>query len=257
MSKKTTSDTIKALLSGVYGGKAQDWARASRKKNAAGVEVRKFRNKKTGIMATVTELADGQFAIKKRGAKEVVVALPVAAEVVAPVAAPSSGGTFIETDPAKNAAADKVIATIMGDNQDFDAQDALVAEAGKALANRYCFAICTQEEMITAATTPIRYFEEDGHCSDQTGPIYHLLPKCSELMESSWEFNDSNIKTVVDAAKYLQQLGFVWSKSFQDFMDKSVTKELEAALEGVAEPAAEKTATPALKPASRQNRPGM
>jgi hypothetical protein len=141
--------------------------------------------------------------------------------------------TSIETDPGKNAAADKALAIIMGDepaddsdDADFGVPRALIAEAGMALANRHYFAICAEGGSLTAMITPIRYFEETGYCSDQTGPLGSLLPHCGETMEATWEFYDTSVKTPVDAIKYLQKQGFVWNRDFQDFIDKSVTQEL-------------------------------
>lgn len=156
----------------------------------------------------------------------------------------------IEADPVKNAAADQIIGIVMGDierdngdNTSYGVPQKLIDEAGKALANRYCFAIGTQDGSLNARITPIRFYKEEGRCGDQTGPINSLLPKCGEIKGSTWEFYDPEIKTPLDAAKYLQQLGFFWNKGFQNSIDKSLTKELS-----VLEPAKKKPrASRALK----------
>jgi hypothetical protein len=141
----------------------------------------------------------------------------------------------LETDPAKNAAADKIIRIVMGDEERADDDDAdygvpqvLLDQAGKALANRYCFAISEEDGSLNAMITPIRYFEEEGCCSDQTGPISHLLPKCGEAMESTWECYRDDVHTPLQFSAYLKGLGFVWNKDFQDFIDKKLTRELSA-----------------------------
>lgn len=161
---------------------------------------------------------------------------PAATKPVAKVVS----GPVLETDATMNAAADEVIAYVMGDKTSDDEDDAwgvppaLVEKAGKALANRHCFALSMEDGSLSAMITPIRYFEKEGACSDQTGPIDHLLPKCAELMESTWEFYDPSIKTPADAAKYLQSLGFVWNRDFQDFIDKPLTQQVVDGLNGAA-----------------------
>ena len=143
----------------------------------------------------------------------------------------NGAGTTIHSDEEQNIAADAVIDFIMSGADAVPPN--LLKDAGEALANRYCFAICydeTADDYFCAMVTPLRYFEETGVCSDQTGPISHLLPKCTDVMASTWEIQDRKIKTVADAARYFQKLGFIWHKNFQDFIDDDYTKELSSNL---------------------------
>jgi hypothetical protein len=156
-------------------------------------------------------------------------------------------GVSIETDPAKNKAADKVIDIIMNgpwldesDDVEWGVPKALVKEAGKALANRHCFAISGNEGYgMTALITPIKHFEKEGACSDQSGPVDDLLPpRVGNASESEWEFYDPAVKTALDAAKSLQEYGFFWNRDFQEFIDSSLTKELSVLEKSAAKPTA-------------------
>jgi len=246
MSKPTTSDYLKLVFQHVVQSDADDWKRLSKKKNDDGQWVREFENKDSGDRLTVTEMEKGYFNVKGKDLEANVripnAFLAAAQKPAAPKStAQGAAGPVIETDPAKNAAADAVIRILMGEDPaaDYDDPDAdwgvpnkLVEEAGLALANRHCFAIMAEEGDIPyAMITPIRFFEQEGHCSDQSVPVHELMPKCGEAMESTWEIYEKGVDTPVEAARYLQSLGFQWDRGFQDFIDPSVTAELAAALE--------------------------
>lgn len=150
-------------------------------------------------------------------------------------------GVSRNDDPGANAAAEEVIAILMGDVDMADEDEAdtsfgvpldLVRRAGVALANRHVFAIETDEDgAIAVMITPTRHFEETGYCSDQSGPVDDILPaRMGNLAESQWEFYDPAIKTPLDAAKKLQDAGFVWNAAFQDFIDAKHTTKLEIGL---------------------------
>ncbi|MEZ0223405.1 MAG: hypothetical protein ACAH83_02540, partial [Alphaproteobacteria bacterium] len=127
---------------------------------------------------------------------------------------------------------------IMGDEERADTEDEgfdgaewgvpkkLLDDSGKALANRHCFAICGEDGSLTAMITPIRHFEAEGACSDQSGPVGHLLPKCAEAQESTWECYDKSVTTAVEYAQFLQKHGFQWSRDFQEFIDYSLTEKI-------------------------------
>jgi len=160
-------------------------------------------------------------------------------------------GPYIETDAAANEAANQVISIIMGDlprSEDDDAEwgvpKDVLETAGKALANRYIFAVADMDDEISVMTTPLRYFVEEGCCSDQTGPIHDLIPKGGELMESCWEIYEKGVDTAVDAAKYMQAQGFLWNKGFQDFIDAAQTADIAKALAPQDKPAANSGAKP-------------
>lgn len=259
MAKKvTTSDKLKLVFSEVLGSDPKDWKRTDKCKKD-GREVRRFENVKTDAALTITDMGEGKFSIIGMNIN-INVSIPDAF-VEAARKAPDQpsrvlSATVIDTDPARNAAADKAIAILMGEAEASDDKDAeygvpqnLVNAAGKALANRYCFAISDEDDMISAMITPIRYFEKNGCCDDQTGPIGHLLPKCGELMESTWEIYDSAVKTPVQAAKHLQQQGFVWNRDFQDFIDSKLTATLAKSIAPM--PANE----PAAPDAAKQPKP--
>src|SRR5690606_2599217 len=122
---------------------------------------------------------------------------------------------ILESDPAANAAADKVVAIIMGDEKGvgpdgWDVPQSLLDTAGRSLANRHVFAMMGEEMggedgIPYAMITPKVFFEREGHVSDQTGPVHDLLPKAAEAMESTWEIY-SGAKTPVEGAEYLQSL---------------------------------------------------
>lgn len=141
-----------------------------------------------------------------------------------------------ETDPAQNAAADAVVAILMGDapeaaadvDSEWGVPSTLIAKAGRALANRYCFAVEKDEDgKINVLVTPIAHFEAEGACSDQSGPIDHLLPPShGSVSESTWEFYVRSLDTPLKVAVELQRYGFVWNRDFQDFIDASLTQEL-------------------------------
>ena len=116
------------------------------------------------------------------------------------------------------------------DDAEWGVPKALLDKAGKALANRYCFAVEDMEGDIAVMITPTRYFVENGCCDDQTGPIDHLLPRAATMMESCWELYEDGIDTAADAALHLQKLGFFWNKGFQDFIDASQTQSIAKAL---------------------------
>ena len=160
-------------------------------------------------------------------------------------------GPALETDPAQNAVADKIIDILVGDAEspDEDAYygipDDMLKAAGKALANRYCFAVCVEEEEYAdeplVMVTPIRYFEENGCCDDQSGPISDLLPRCAEAMESTWEIYHDSVNSPETAAAYLQSLGFVWNKDFQEFIDNKWTDKIEQSLTEAAQAGSQNT----------------
>lgn len=244
MKKPTTSDKLKLVFQVALESDPADWKREARSKNEEGQTIREFRNKKTGETVTVTEMEDGYYNLKGKGL-EANVRLP---EQFSGAAGPTKriSATIIETDPAANAAADKAIAIIMNEEpaEDDDNDDApwgvpqsLLDTAGKALANRHVFALMGEEEgggdVPMAMITPLRFYQEEGHVSDQSGPISHLLPRAAEAMESTWEIYEKGIKTPVEAAEYLQSLGFQWSRDMQNFIDASLTKELEARIQAV------------------------
>lgn len=243
MTKKfTTSDKLKLLFKAALDGDAKDWKRTGKFKNDAGQEVRTFENKKTGDELTVTDTGDGRFHLAGNNF-EMTASVPDAfaeAAQKAPADAPftSLSATVHETDAAKNAAADRIVELLLMDEygpaeaDDLDesgygVKQELVDAAGRALANRYCFAIMDMDDELTAMITPVAFYEQRGYCDDRTGPIHDLLPGCADVMESTWEFCDPKVKTPVDAAKYLQELGFVWDRDFQNFVDASQTAALE------------------------------
>ena len=235
MKKSTTSDQLKQVFETVLKSDPDDWKRVSKSKNDEGQWVREFENRDSGARVTVTEMEDGTFNISGKGA-ETNISL---GDSFAASAAPGLSKPDIMYGTLANEAADKAIAIIMNDTpredtEDEDFEDSewgvpkeTLDTAGKALANRYCFAINgNDDEGMTANITPIRFYQEEGHCSDQTGPVSHLLPDCGGVAESTWECSDPKVKTPVDFAQHLQKMGFQWSRDFQDYIDASHTEDL-------------------------------
>jgi hypothetical protein len=234
MKKPTTSDQLKLIFQHVLESDADDWKRISKSRNDAGQWVREFENVHDGKRITVTETDEGKFSIKGEGL-DANVSMP---EQFKAAAAPALSMPDFATGPMANEAADKAIAIIMGDEERADTEDEdfegsewgvpkdVLDQAGKALANRHCFAICDQDGSLTANITPIRHYEAEGACSDQSGPIRHLLPKCGEAMESTWECYQKGVDTPGALAKFLQAQGFQWSREFQEFIDSKLTTSL-------------------------------
>jgi hypothetical protein len=235
MKKPTTSDQLKQAFATALHTDPDDWKRGAKSKNDEGLWVREFENKKNGDIVAAIELEDGRFLCKKEGWSETIT---LASEQFSKKAAAPLSQPEIMYGPIANEAADKAIAIIMNDEQRAETEDEdfegsewgvpkkLLDDAGKALANRHCFAICGEDDSLTAMITPIRYYKEEGCCSDQSGPVGHLLPKCAEAMESTWECYEKGVKTPADFAKYLQAQGFQWSRDFQDYIDGNLTKTL-------------------------------
>ncbi len=265
MKKPTTSDQLKLVFQALLHSDADEWKRGPKSKNDEGQWVREFENKTTGAQVAVTELGEGQFNVKGKDL-DANISLPAQFRKNA---APALSQPEIAYGPIANEAADEAIAIIMGDKprantdgEDFEGSEwgvpkKILDDAGKALANRHCFAICGEDDSLTALITPIRVFKEEGHCSDQSGPVGHLLPKCGQAQESTWECYEKNVKTPADFAKYLQAQGFQWSRDFQDYIDASLTKGLDqqiAAMED--EPSPKEAAQQVMKVVLEGNEEG-
>jgi hypothetical protein len=223
----TTSDQIKDLLAVTLDTEVDDWKRDSKKKNAEGLWVRQFTNGATHETVSVTQGRDGSLMLKTGNGELIDISVEVGELRNAMQIPPAA----FESDRAKNDAADKVVAYMTGETdepEDYREKDRLVDEAGRALANRYCFAVSQADGIIYCMMTPGRYFERTGACSDATGPLSHLMPNCSEMCDATWEIGGVN--TPVEGAKYLHSLGFVWNSGFQDVIDDSYTQPVAHAL---------------------------
>ncbi|MEZ0226852.1 MAG: hypothetical protein ACAH83_20010 [Alphaproteobacteria bacterium] len=213
---ETSSDRIKKFFAERGEGTENDWKRLSKKKNGDGEWVRQFENKQSGERLEVVEHADGRFSARP---------LTEAANSAFPKAA----GAFLETDPEKNKAADQIIAA---DYEDVDRS--LLKKAGRALANRYTFAVTDQmadefDVSFYAIITPTKYWKDEGCCYDQPSPIDHLLPNGEDANDcGTWIF-EKNYASAAALAKDLQNRGFTWDKDFQNFIDSKFTAGLSAA----------------------------
>jgi hypothetical protein len=160
----------------------------------------------------------------------------------------------LETDAAKIAAADKVMAIAL-DPEQYDVPDELCAEAGrKALANRHLFLLCSNndgEGGFYVTGTSIDYFKKNaGAYDERTGLINALLPDdCGETCEMTWEFNSP--RTLKEAARELRDIGFAWDEKEQ--RDADARDGVDYTSE-IAEVYAEIEPAPQAKPAAKAKR---
>jgi hypothetical protein len=160
----------------------------------------------------------------------------------------------LETDPAKLAAADKVMAIAL-DPEQYDVPDDLVAEAGrKALANRHIFVLCDDgngDGGFYVTGTSIDYMKKNnGAYDERTGLINALLPAdCNEICEISWAFD--NPRTVAEAARELRDAGFAWDEGEQRDAD---SRGGAAYADEIAAVYAEIEPAPQAKPAAKAKR---
>lgn len=160
----------------------------------------------------------------------------------------------IDSDPDRNAAADEVISLLRRGREEIVPD--LLKKAGKALANRFFFAIDAEGlaagEGLIVQVCPIYFFKREGYPQETACPIDHLLPGCVKAIteeEAYYKFTDPAMKTPLDAALYLQQLGFIWNRKLQDFVDETLTDELKvlhtsSAFNAPVAPAVKKPQTP-------------
>jgi hypothetical protein len=230
MKKETTSDKLKELLSRhpLFGGKPDEWKRTSKKKNEAGHIVREFQNRASGQELVVVQLDETRFMVAQKTAK-----------------APLSHFPSIETDPAKNKLADEALASYnaMDEASEDGTADAKAKKAGKAFANRICFAYCAMDKMMGPAwiTSPA-----GSEChSDIHIPLEHLLPAfAGEAMENTWDLTGDPLSPL-ERALDLMSRGFIFDRDFQAFIDANELWLADAIEQGrAAELAAKKPAPP-------------
>jgi len=216
---------IKKFLEDEDRGSAADWKRVSKKKVHDGT-LRTFENRKTGETVKVLEDASGAVSILKDDARaENGENLQNAfAKVVAP---PSPGmpvtefgrSPLRETDPDKNAAADRIVKKILRIQ---DVKDADLILAGKALANRIGFGLALdrngdigEANAIRISIAPLANTHYDQEIRHYIG---HLLPEgLDETSEASFEFTGH--QEPLRLAEDLLRRGFVFSPKMQKFLD--------------------------------------
>ncbi|MEZ0226075.1 MAG: hypothetical protein ACAH83_16085 [Alphaproteobacteria bacterium] len=237
MKRKTSSDDIKELFKTASLGDAGDWKRVEKKKNEEGLTVRTFKNNKSASVVDVTEHPDGRFHFKGKNVEAWLRASKNAEERT-----PSETTiTQHDTDPERNRAADAVIARMLPGGSGYDfipSDDPLVASAGKALANRFTFAIKKSEEDeedgwgFYAIITPTAYWKKTGYCFDQESPLDKLLPEGEDVNGcGTWVIADKAAGSAAGLAKMLIARGFAWDLKFQDFIEPSLTKTVLSALQ--------------------------
>ncbi|MCE9506802.1 MAG: hypothetical protein K8R48_00595 [Alphaproteobacteria bacterium] len=132
----------------------------------------------------------------------------------------------VETDAAKNKAADEIIERIL---ECEEVPEAKLKKAGKALANRFGFGIGTNddgysddENAFYLAIAPL-----EDTCYDQHVESYieHLLPEgMSEECEASFSYTGK--MTLMELAEDLMRRGFVLDRGMQEQMDGQQKKPL-------------------------------
>jgi hypothetical protein len=228
MSKNTVSTDLKALLS-QDGSDEKDWKRLSKSKNEQGQWLRVFENKTTSQQVEVLEVEAGKFMIGRT-----VSASGLASEANKKFTKPKESGP-IETSPSKNAAADAVIQMMFDDELSW--REPLIEKAGKALANRFVFAVSktddTGEELFYARIVPVKYWQEQkDYYYEGQSPIRHLLPEAEDLAECGgppemWIFPEGGPSSATAMAEKLAKFGFIWSEGLQDNVDAGYAKELK------------------------------
>lgn len=158
----------------------------------------------------------------------------------------------LETDPVKVQAAERLLRHLQHlEVLSSKEYEQLLAVAGKALANRYCFGLQVTDEgsdsdseassggtgstggssddlCLEACITRIDHFQAHKCVLDTTEPIHALLPGCCEEMEARWSFEQD--LSPLEAGRYLQSLGFHWSRALQEILDQDSDYELAADL---------------------------
>lgn len=162
----------------------------------------------------------------------------------------------LETNAAKLAAADKVMAIAL-DGESSEIPDDLCAEAGrKALANRHIFVLAPTndgEGGFYLTGTSIDYMKQNGGAYDERmGLMNALLPDdYGESCEMMWEF--SKPRTIAEAARELRDIGFMWDEKEQRDSDKNNDVDYATEIAAVyAELASAAKPAPATKRASKK-----
>lgn len=227
--KRTNSDDIKDFLirHPEGGGRAKDWKRRSKNEQPDGSILRVFENAALGKTLSVTQFPDGHY--------------DVAAGATAPATpaprAPSSPSlpltTFIDTNAENIHAADVYmeLAAAGAMDEEEERMEALAHIAGKALANRFAFALDLDNYGPNEphwCITPICYWEQEGCLSDEWLPgMQYILPRgASESCESVYEMMSPH--GILPQAQKFFEAGFVWRRDMQDFIDPSVFKFIQA-----------------------------
>ncbi|MBI3442133.1 MAG: hypothetical protein HY052_10105 [Proteobacteria bacterium] len=158
----------------------------------------------------------------------------------------------VETDPAKIAAAEKIVQISLGQTEckdgyaDIEISQKMLDDAGKALANQYYFAV---DRDGTIEVVSARYFEKHKGWSGEPEPVDHLMPGFELLTSCSWGAPMDQLKTPEEAALFLQNQGFCWNEAFQSNRseDSALTASLAQTLAQQGHAVEEKTA-PKKKP---------
>lgn len=226
MSDKTTSDKIKKAFEAHGGGEAKDWKRLDKKKTEDGEWLRRFENKKTGVQVEVLEKKDGTLLARRIASDFAAANEPLATTPV------------IDTDPARNKAADKVIDLLLAPYEGGDEEDippALLKQAGAALANRFMFTIGGEAAPGASSLLDGGFYVEfypidrdyDQHLEHV---ISHLLPPGNggEVTELTFDF--SSYTDEAKLASDLMKRGFIW--------DNAPQADLQAHLAAIRKPSA-------------------
>lgn len=220
MAKKSTSDQLKQMFAQNGGGNEKDWKRLSRQKNHEGDWVREFENRKTGARLEVVETGAGQFKARR-----------LTSEANDNFSMPEdfTRAPVMETDLAKNEAADKVIAILNAPYSEQDEQEreceiplVLIKKAGQALANRFVFAVGRGKPPFGVIDGLFVEFSarESDYDQSLSYVIGHLLPAGNggEVLEMTFDF--TSWKDPVKLASELMKRGFIWDEDYQESFDQ-------------------------------------
>ena len=128
-----------------------------------------------------------------------------------------------EAEPMKNIAADKVLGLLVYNSSGDEIPESLLKKSGKALANRFLFALISDEAAEGGFFVRFAPMNDRSYDQHLTHIIEHLLPPMAdpemtrEIMEATFDFSD--YKDPVALAKELMRHGFVWEREFQEEND--------------------------------------
>lgn len=231
---------IKPLLTGhpAGGGVVKDWQRLSREACVDGTIRHVFENAVLGLNLCVTEYPEGRFAV----GPAIALQSPAAGTGLAPAR---------DGDEERNRLADEymrlcreLVNSEYCDDDVEERMEALAPLAGRALANRFVFALeMTPFDGEPAwCVTPAWYWEQEAWFYDGCLPgIEALVPRgAAAFLDNTFVLSGTD--GVLGQAALFFAAGFVWSRAMQDAIDPEAVAFI-AAVEAASAPRAQAAGT--------------